>query len=257
MRRAWSVALLAGVSTGCVYPADDPTGIEASWLFVEVNEADGADSRRARTCEGAGVERVDLHIVDVDTPIRQGSFRYPCEAGFQTPAQFATQASDVFIELHPGDYDLEIRSETGELLAMRTLDVLSRGLTVETFDLRRDPVEWTLDLAGLDACETFSLTLSYADPQATLATPPRDDQGEIVESVVYRTMLSTDRELSVGGEATACDPALAGAHRVQTVDRGAYRLEIVVDDRVCTTTILIDGEAPQTVVDLASLPCTS
>jgi hypothetical protein len=77
--------LAVASSTGCVFPTDEPTGVELSWKFVEVNQADGEEATRVLTCAGALAEDIAARVVDVDDPRgRQGTFRFDCEDGFQT-----------------------------------------------------------------------------------------------------------------------------------------------------------------------------
>ena len=241
---------------GCVYPADDPTGLEVSWRFFESNTADGEDGRQMRTCAGAQVDAVEVRIEDLDDPVRRGTFPFDCEEGYQTQAEFQTRASDVFVPLHPNDYavDLTVRGpDLALMLAEREVDVLGRGLTVELFELVPAPVDWELSLSGLDACETVSLSLSYSDPTAMLAHPPRDDDGQVLPTL-YRESLQTDRELGLFGEAAACSEELAGTHLVPAIDRGAYRLEVTVDGRVCPIQLTLTDDT-RTAIDLDNLPC--
>lgn len=252
------VCLLAlMLAIGCVYPADDPTGLEMSWRFVEANLVDGEEGQRVRTCEGVGVQTLLIQVEDQDDPTRRGSFRFDCEAGYQTQTEFQTEASDVFIPLRPGDYAVSVTAvdtEGGnELLSMREVDVLARGLTVEVFELVREPVTWTLSLSGLNACNGLSLALYYADPAVALADPPENDEGE-VEPTLYREGLQTDRALSLAGAGTACSPDLAGEHAVEMVDPGRYRLEALVDGRVCALSVTL-GESSSMSIDLSNLPC--
>jgi hypothetical protein len=255
---AWRTvaALIVFSSAGCVYPADDPTGLEVSWRFFEANEVDGQEGRRVRTCTGMMVDSVDVNVEDQEDLTRRGSFPFACEEGFQTHAEFQTRASDVFIPLRPRDYlvALTARGSTRvESLVEREVDVLSRGLTVELFELVPEPVTWELALAGLDACETVALSLLYADPVATLAHPPRNDEGQLVPTL-YRESLETDRQLSLFGTAVECSEDLQGVHIVEGIDRGVYRLEVSVDGRLCAFEVSIRDDASMT-LDLASLPC--
>jgi hypothetical protein len=242
--------------TGCVFPADEPTGIEVSWRFLEVNDVDGADEFRFRTCEGVGVHGVGFAIVDEGDPGRRGTFSFDCTTGFQTPADFQTEASDAFIPLRSSDYivDVVARGAHGEsAVAHREVDVIAKGLTIESLDLALEPVGWQFELTGLDACTEVSFALRYADPEAHLADPPRDDDDEIVP-VLYRTNLFTNRNLSVGGQPTACTPELAGVHVVPNVDVGTYNLEVTLDAQTCAHSVEIPADEVRT-LDLANLPC--
>jgi hypothetical protein len=97
------------------------------------------------------------------------------------------------------------------------------------------------------------MTLRYADPEAQLTDPPRNDDDE-VEPVVYRNSLATDRGLSVGGAAAACSAELDGIHSIEGMDPGDYRLEVTVDGRACAIVVALEAETTTT-VDLANLPC--
>jgi hypothetical protein len=249
-------ALVLTALGGCVYPADDPTGLELSWRFFEANDADGEDGRRVRTCSGMRVTIIEVEIEDLDAPRRRARFDFDCTEGYQTQAQFQTRASDAFVPLHSGDYGVSLRARSADstqLLATREIDVLDRGLTVELFELVPEPVTWELLLDGLETCDEFSIGLLHADPVASLAHPPRNEDGE-VEPTLYRASLTTDRGLALSAETTACSDELAGEHVVEAMDRGIYRLEVTVDGRRCAFEIPVDGDA-RTMIDLDRLPC--
>lgn len=250
------LSIVLGLLGGCVYPADDPTGLEVSWRFFEGNVADGEEGRRVRTCAGMQVDTIAVGVEDRDDPQRRGSFAFDCPDGYQTQTDFQTRASDVFIPLRPGDYGVSLTARGAgrrEELAAREVDVLGRGLTVELFELTPELVTWELSLAGLDACDEVAVALRYADPDAALAHPPRDEDGE-VEPTLYRETLTTDRELGLFGEGAPCSDELAGDHVVELMDRGVYRLETSVDGRSCAFEVSID-EGARTSLDLDNLPC--
>lgn len=251
------VALAAG---GCVYPATEPTGVELSWRFVEHGEVDGEEAIRLRSCAGAVTEQLAFEIADVDAPRRHGIFRFDCATGYQTAVQLQTAASDAFVRLDPGAYDVTVRAVddatnavVSEVMAEREVEVAERGVTVEIWELQRAPVPWSLELRGGATCDDVTLTLAYASPEADLAgeTPP--EEGTLVR---YREQLRSDRGLAVGGHATPCEPALDGVHRFEAMDRGEYLLELGVDGQVCALRVDLRGrEGASTVIDLASLPC--
>lgn len=252
-------ALLSGVlaTSACVFPTDEPTGIEFSWLFLERNAADGDDARRILTCVGAAADRIAAHVADVDTPQRQGTFRYGCDEGFQTAEDAQLEASGAFVQLHPGDYDVSLAIETpgadDELLAAHTVEVLSRAATLEMWELQRAPVTWTLVLGGADECSDVGVALYYDAPADALADPPLDEDGEPVADVLYREMVASDRGLGLAGSSLACDAA-AGSHVFTDVDRGEYRLDITVDGVTCPFALSI-AAATTTTLDLGALPC--
>ncbi len=247
---------LAALLSGCVYPADNPTGIEFSWLFHEVNATDGDDARRILTCAGAEVETVAVAATDTSDETRSGVFRFPCEDGFQTPTDVARAASDAFLELHSRSYDLELRVEAagaaGDLLADRTVKVLSRAITVEFWELDRTGVDWSLVISGADACNEVALSLFYADPETALAEPDKDEEGKVLPSL-YREKLKSDRGLGLAGDAVACDQA-AATHLFTGIDRGAYRLEIDRGESDCSLNVDI-APGTTTNLDLSNLPC--
>lgn len=241
---------------GCVFPADAPTGIEFSWLFVEGEPSDGEDALRVLTCAGTGVDTIAATVEDTADPTRRGTFRFPCVDGFQTPDELARRASEAFLELHPGDYEVQLRSEhpdrPSEGLATRTVDVLGRAVTLELWEFTLAPVAWSLQLTNAAMCTEFSLGLYYADPQSALGEVPFDEDGE-PEAVLYRTGLTSDRGLAIAGDVAACADQ-DGAHAFEGLDRGTYRLEVVVDGTRCAIEVDLRADAT-TMVDLAALPC--
>jgi hypothetical protein len=118
-------------------------------------------------------------------------------------------------------------------------------------------VAWTLELHGADACEELALSLVYTMPEDDLPEhAPSDPADEDAPPLLYRAELRSDRELAVGGQATACDVALEGVHRFESVDRGDYLLELDVDGRACAVRVDLRGlDGATSVIDLASLPC--
>lgn len=256
-RRRIAALVVLVAAAGCVFPTDEPTGVELSWKFIEVNQADGEDAVRLITCKGAIVDRVAAYIVDVGEPRgRQGTFRFECADGYQTDSDAAVESSDAFVQLHPGDYDVSLRIETpgaqDEVLSARTIEVLSRAATLELWELRRAPVEWTLVLDGADTCQQVGVALFYDTPGEALAEPPLDEDGEPV-AVLYREMLASDRGLSLAGAAQACTDA-AGTHVFADMDRGEYRLEVTVDGVTCPFSVAVAPDTT-TMIDLTALPC--
>ena len=245
------------LASACVFPADEPTGVELSWRFFEVNDADGEEAKRLRACAGAGIESIVFDIAQVRAEERSGTFDYPCDVGFQTPQEFRTEASDAFIELRPADYTMTVDA-IGAGVAQRVreleLDVLERGLTVEGLDLVLPTQRWTLVLSGTDGCTEIAFALKYRDPATSLAEPTFDEDGEPID-VVYREALVSDRQLSLGGAPVACSADLGGSHVVDLVDQGAYRLEIVRDGAACSVDVDISPTDATTVIDLANLMC--
>jgi hypothetical protein len=252
------VGLVLVAAGGCVYPATEPTGIELSWRLVEHNEVDGPEAVRVRSCEGALTEQLAFEIADVDEPQRHGVFRFDCATGYQTAVELQTSASDAFVRLDPGAYALGVlaiddaaNAQIFERVEDREVEVEDRGVTVEILPLQRAPVTWILELHGADACESLTLALVYAEPELDL---PDHDPAE--DAPRYRTALTSDRELGVGGQATACSATLDGVHRFEGIDRGVYLLELEVDGRTCAVQVDLGGrDGASSVIDLASLPC--
>lgn len=252
------VALVLAAMGGCVYPVTEPTGVELSWRFVEGDQTDGPEAARVRSCVGARVEQLAFEIVDDDDPGREGVFRFACETGYQTAIALQTAASDAFVQLDPGPYTIAVQAvddasnaQIFERVETRVVEVEARGVTVEIWPLSRALVPWSLELGGTDACDEIVLSLVYADPETDL---PEHDPAE--DAPLYRTGLRSDRELSVGGQATACSAALAGTHRFEAVDRGEYVLEVAVDGRTCAVPVDLGGrDGGSSVIDLASPPC--
>jgi len=251
--RAWLVALLLG---GCVFPSDSPTGIEFSWALFEVEPSDGDDGRRVLTCAAQGVDTVAVQIDDIDDPERAGRFRFACDDGYQTASDLARSSSAAFLELDPGEYDVALFSDAPEQplepLAVRTVDVLERAVTLELWEFTLAPVNWTLALKSEGACTEVAFSLFYADPQGSLGAIDFDEDGT-PEPVLYRETLVSDRGLGVAGQGSAC-AEIHGTHRFVSLDRGRYRLEIAVDGAQCAIEVDL-GASVTTPIDLAALPC--
>ncbi|MBK8234993.1 MAG: hypothetical protein IPK74_05525 [Deltaproteobacteria bacterium] len=244
--------LLLALTGACVFPSDNPTGIEFSWLFKEHEASDGDAGRRVRTCEGVHAETMAAELQDTGEPGRHGVFRFVCEDGFQTANDLARTASEAFVELHPRDYEVTLSVDDAgdhEVLAQRTVDVLARAVTLELWELARAPITWTLDLQHADACGDVGVALYYDDPVRDLAEPELDDEGAAVP-LLYRTTLRSDRGLDLTGEAGSCE-SRGGLHRFEAFDAGRYRLERTVDGASCSV-VLDLRETGTTVVDLSS-----
>lgn len=248
------------LAVGCVYPATDPTGVELSWRFEEHNQVDGEEAALPRTCAGARTEQIAVDIEDLDDPTRHGTFRFDCATGYQTAVDVQIQASDAFVRLDPGPYLLRMRAvddasnaPVNEVVEEREIEVEDRQIEVALWTIRRAPVDWTLELTGMTACDALGLTLRYASPESDLA-----DYAGLADEVppVYRLAAASDRGLGFGGEVVACDPALEGTHVLSGMDRGEYVLDLDVDGQQCP--VLVDlgsREGGSSVIDLANLPC--
>jgi hypothetical protein len=248
---------------GCVFPARDPTGVELSWRFTELNENDldpesDTDLAPVRTCAGALVQEVSISIVDNDDATRNGTFDYNCEDGFQTPDEARTEASDAFLELDPGSYAVEVSTTDTmgrvEIPLTKDIDVLSRTLTIEAWDLSRPLTAWRVQLTGATACGELQFRLRYSDPKAQLGEPELNEEGDAVPTL-YRQNLMSDRGLSLGGAPFPCSPDADGLHLFTDLDPGEYTLEITRDGQVCALGVLVDLDGPVLPIDLANLPC--
>lgn len=255
------LVVVLGLAAGaCVYPATEPTGMELSWRFVEHNQADGEEAVMVRSCGGAITEQIAVEVMDQDTPRRDGTFRYDCTQGYQTANDLQTEASDAFIRLDPGRYTVTIHAvddamnaPDDEQVATREVEVEERIITVASWELVRTPVDWTLEVMNGDACDSMTLALYYASPEAALAEYTPDDEQSLP---LYRKALASDRGLAVGGEAVDCAAEWSGPHVFAGVDRGDYLLELVADGTTCALRVdLLSRDGMTSVIDLANLPC--
>jgi hypothetical protein len=254
--------------SGCVFPRFELSGAELSWFVAESNEVDGEEGRRVRSCDGAIVTNVDFSITDEDDDTRSKTFGWTCEEGFRTPAQFFTGASDIFVDLSPGNYRMQVtsadnpaaRGTPGEVIevSQETDDVAigSDGATLLQWELHPIPLDLELELAGTDSCVQLKAVLAYADPVSTLPDLPDEDAAS-EDPVPYRLALASQGGLALGGLETACADLEDGVDVVPGVDRGTYSLELQVDDaEVCAIEVVVDGrQQGPLVLDLADLPC--
>ncbi len=250
------------VLSACVLPADEPTGLEFSWRFVESNTMDGEENQRLRSCDGGQINEVVFSITDTADASRSESFRYDCGTGYQTTAEFATESSDAFVELRSKKYEVlvDVVGETPAGIVntrrVRTMeiDVLERTITLQDFDFGLEPVELQLSLQQTDLCEEIGLSLRYANVEADLREPPLNDDGTVVAPLLYREALRSDSGLSLSGEPSPC-PELSAVHTFAEVDPGRYLLDVAVDATVCTIDLEVGPGTEAHVIDLANLPC--
>lgn len=259
------ITLATAMTASCVFPAYRVTGLELSWTFVETNDVDGEAAIRARTCVGASASQLELRIADEDDEERQHVFLYDCATGYQTDEEFQVTASDAFVSLNPGNYDLSLNAVdaggTRILSAEANVTVEERVATVYRWDLEIVPVDWTLDLSGTEACTDLKLRLLYADPETSLAAPADTaetntgtDTGANSD-VLYRQMLASDGGLNLGGESAACAD-MGGRHVFTGVDTGRYVLDIVLDGgESCRRPVTIWRPKALLALDLADLDC--
>lgn len=266
MRRSLHSLALGGAlaMSGCVLPRFELSGAELSWFLAESNEADGEAGRRLRSCEGALVTNVDFEITDEDDDDRSKVFGWACEEGFRTPAQFFTGASDIFVDLSPGNYRMQVtsadnpaqRGTPGEVIEVgQDVDSVAIGsddATLIQWELHTIPLDLELVLSGTDSCAQLTAVLAYADPVAMLP-----DLEEVPDGALpYREALASGGGLALGGPGTPCADIEDGLHVVPGVDRGTYTLELSVDEgEVCPIEVVVDGREGPLVLDLADLPC--
>lgn len=248
--------------SACVLPADEPTGLEFSWRFVEVNTIDGEENQRLRSCDGGLIDEVVFSITDTTDASRSEVFGYDCRTGYQSIAEFSSESSDVFIELRPKKYEVLVdivgatpgRTQGVRRARTMEIDVLERTITLQDFDFGLEPVELQLTLEQTDICEQVGLSLRYANTESDLAEPPRNEDGTAITSFLYREGLMSDEGLSLSGDLAPC-AELPAVHTVQEVDPGRYVVDIAVDDTVCTVDLEVGPGAEGHVIDLANLPC--
>ncbi|MBK7827866.1 hypothetical protein [Nannocystis sp.] len=240
----------------CILPRDPATGIELRWRLPEANLADApavAAGDRLRTCSGARVARVRAELQDHDAPERRRSFDYDCDAGDASPADRVREPAAIFIDLRPGNYDLDLRwhddagHELGQL--QETVQVEPDTLVPLDLALVSPLLPWTLDLRGTAACSELSLEIFYDDPTLDLHELPETADGR------YRSELVSDAGLRLTDPPIACAELVDGPQRFRDLDRGAYRLRLNVDGQDCELGFLVDAAAPPLSVDLAKPGC--
>lgn len=245
--------VLAGPSA-CILPRNTATGIELRWRLPEGNLADApsvAAGDRLRTCSGARVARVRAELVDRADHERRRSFEYACDAGDDPPADRVTEPAEIFIDLRPGSYDLDLRwlDDVDRQLGQRLepVEVEPDTLLPLDLDLVGPLLPWTLDLQGTSACTQLSLEIFYDDPI-------HDLHGSQAAEGLYRSNLVSDRGLALVGP-LACDTLVDGPQVFPDLDRGAYRLRLSVDGRACELGFIVDTAASPLSVDLAKPGC--
>ena len=248
-----SAALL--LAPACVLPLDPLTGVEIAWTLREREASDGDAARRLRTCAGAGVDEVVLHVEDRGDPARARTLEFACPSGDQPPDELAVTAARIFLDLRPGDYTLRFTASgpLGAAEDVHELTVEERGVGLLSPDLAPDLVPLALDLAlAPAACAHLRLHLRLADPAAALHA---DADADTPPPALYRAGLTSDRGLSLGGAAHPCaDPELLGRHTF-AVDPGDYRLEIEVDEARCEVPLRVLPGRPPLALDLENPPC--
>lgn len=243
--------LLVGLAlVACVLPTGGATGVEITWTLREANAVDGPDARRLRTCPGAGLERVELDVVDAAEPTRAATFTHPCAAGNPDPDTRATEPPEIFIDLRAGAYDLVAtgldRADAPRTSADAAAEVDAHAITAVELELARPLRPLELELTG--ACGTLTAAVRYADPAADLfladpAAPPP----------VYREKLQTDRGLRLGGGSQPC-AGLVGLHSVG-IDPGRYLLDLAVDGRSCLLPLAVEDSPVRLALDLEKPAC--
>lgn len=242
----------------CVLPRDAATGIELRWRLPEGNLADApavAPGDRLRTCHGARVAHVRARLTDHADPERQRSFDYRCEAGDDPPADRVTEPAEIYVDLRPGHYDLDLRwhDDADRELGSRQETVEVEPDTLLPLDLELDGplLPFTLDLRGTAACTQLGLEIFYADPGRDLHELPDAAAGR------YRSDLVSDAGLALAEPRAplACATLVDGPQLFRDLDRGAYRLRLTVDGRACELGFIVDAASTPLSVDLAKPGC--
>ena len=242
----------------CILPRDAATGIELRWRLPEGNLADApavAPGDRLRTCSGARVARVRALLVDRADRGRRRSFDYLCDAGDDPPADRVTEPAEIYVDLRPGRYDLDLRwqDDADQELGSRQqiVEVEPDTLLPLDLDLTSPLVPWTLELRGTAACTQLALEIFYADPTHDLHDLPDAADGR------YRSDLVSDGGLALADPQAplACDALVDGPQLFRDLDRGAYRLRLTVDGRACELGYIVDAAATPLSVDLAKPGC--
>lgn len=247
------IGQLAVGPLACILPRDTATGVELRWRLPEANRADTPaidPGDRLRTCSGARIARVHARLVDRADRQRERSFDYPCDAGDDPPADRVTEPAEIFVDLRPGNYDLDLRWQdaTGRELGQRqdTVQIEPDTLLRLDLELTTPLLPFTLDLRGRAACTQLSLEIFYADPELDLHDPPAETR--------YRSALVSDTGLALGTPLT-CAALVDGPQVFPDLDRGAYLLRLTVDGRSCELGFIVDEAAAPLPVDLAKPGC--
>ncbi len=256
------IAIAACLASGCVLPADEPTGLELSWRFIETNTIDGEEAQRQRSCDGGRVDEVVFWITDASDVSRSDVFRYDCDDGYRTLAEFQTESSDAFVELKPREYQVivdivSLRPDGGEDVRRArnlSIDVLERTLTRQDFDFGLETVTLELSFVGTDDCDQFSASIRYGDVERDLADPPRSEADAVLEDLAYREGLESDEGLRLDGEPVACSDT-PQTHRFEEIDPGSYTLLVERDGTQCAVDLAVGPGGEAHVIDLANLPC--
>ncbi|MBK8266642.1 MAG: hypothetical protein IPK80_35625 [Nannocystis sp.] len=246
---------VVAAGAACVLPLDPLTGVEIAWTLRERDASDGEGERRLRSCAGARLDEVELHVRDLDDPARARAFTFDCEEGAQTPEELTAAAARVFLDLRPGAYELTVtargRSPGVGLMLAQPLEIDERGVTLTALELAPAlvPFEITLEIAQPPACASFRARLLYDSPQAALVLA----EGAAIPAL-YRAGLRSDRGLDLGGGEQSCADLEAGTHRL-LLDPGAYFLAVELDGRTCEIPIEAGGAQSELVLALEKLPC--
>lgn len=249
-------ALVASGGAGCVLPTVRLAGMELAWSFVEANADDGAEQRRHRTCAGVDVGRVEVLVADQDDETRRRVFPYDCEAGYLTPEEANIVASDLFLDLDQGRYDVRLQvfdlDSVPVMAVRREVLIEDRGINVQGFELALPVQGWSLTLGSVETCESVRFSVRYADPETDLADM-RPDEDPL--DVVYRTGLVSSLDLPLDGQDVPCADAGVGPHNFVGLDRGRYVLDVAVDGTACAVPFEVARTAQTLTLDLANLPC--
>ena len=233
------------LATACVTPFDAATGIELTWQFPETHAAE-----RFRTCSGALVDVIEVTLVDQADATRQRSFRHPCSLGDPSPSDRLLAPAQIFYDVRPGDYQVDVRwfgrgRELGH--TSETVSVAAKSIAPVDVELRSPIGSWTVELREPQACQDLSLQLLYADPSSDLHPP------HAMTAADYASDQTSDQGLPLA-TTVACSGLAPGLHQFADLDRGAYRLRVTVDGLACDADVVLD--TPEIfVLDLAKPGC--
>lgn len=249
----------------CVLPSAGDSGIELRWTLPEANRADAEMATpRLRTCAGARVTRVRADLRDTADPSRHTTLARSCDAGNPSPADRVREPAELFVDLRPGEYALELTwiddpGERGEAGPASELGRRSEVVQVDRDDVVAVDLElaspllpWTLELRGTAACSELTLEIFYAAPDTDLHALP--DAAAPAPDGVYRRGLVSEDGLRLAVP-VACSGLTDGPQRFRGLDRGAYRLHLDVDGRGCDRSFVVDQAGAALAVDLAKPGC--
>lgn len=248
MRALLAIALAPLLLGGCVFPAQPATGVELSWRFNEVADP-STDIQAAvvRTCAGALVGEVSVTVRDLDDASREHTTEVNCGTGFFSGDDLYIGTTEIYYELRPGTYALELLfadDNSGAPIRQITREIEVRAqIEPVQFEVELAPVGWALGLQNPDACQSASFNFRRADPERDVATPdPPALHGR-----------ESHHGLPLDGTQLACADIIPGLNLIDAV-RGHYILAVEVDGTSCEYPVTLRTGNFQLDLDLAA-PC--